>query len=165
MASAQRGVLCRRQSAPSPRAPAHAGMTERANVCLQGLELLVTVLLARNRPPPPTVAAGVPHATFAAELISLPSGLLAMVCEAIVKLTVRLGGAACVHCCVGIPLERGRRGRGARCQRSPLGAVRPYAEYSPYYLQSPHTLAVNCSSGFRCGPVSDVERACAPRMT
>ena len=64
---------------------------------LQGLELLVTVLLARNRQPPPTVAAGVPHAELAAELVSLPSGLLAMVCEAIVKLKVRLGAArACV---------------------------------------------------------------------
>ncbi len=63
---------------------------------LQGLELLVTVLLARNRQPPPPLAAGVPHAEFA-ELVSLPSGLLAMVCEAIVKLTVRLRAAwACV---------------------------------------------------------------------
>jgi hypothetical protein len=60
-------------------------------VLLQGLELLVTVLLARNRQPPPTVAAGVPHAELAAELVSLPSGLLAMVCEAIVKLKARLG--------------------------------------------------------------------------
>ncbi len=58
---------------------------------MQGLELLTTVLLARNRQPPPAVAAGVPHAEFAAELITLPSGLLAMVCEAIVKLKVRLG--------------------------------------------------------------------------
>ncbi len=58
---------------------------------MQGLELLVTVLLARNRQPLPTVAAGVPHAELAADLISLPSGLLAMVCEAIVKLKVRLG--------------------------------------------------------------------------
>ena len=63
---------------------------------LQLLELLVTVLLARNRQPPPTVAAGMPHAEFAAELITLPSGLLAMVCEAIVKLKVRLE-AACVR--------------------------------------------------------------------
>ncbi len=53
----------------------------------------MTVLLARNRPPPTTVAAGVPHATFAAELLSLPSGLLAMVCEAIVALKARLGDA------------------------------------------------------------------------
>ena len=64
---------------------------------MQGLELLVTVLLARNRQPPPTVAAGVPHAELAAELLSLPSGLLAMVCEAIVKLKVRLGSCACVR--------------------------------------------------------------------
>ncbi len=63
-------------------------------VALQGLELLVTVLLARNRQPPPTVAAaGAPHAEPAAGLVSLPSGLLAMVCEAIVKLKVRLGAA------------------------------------------------------------------------
>ena len=73
---------------------------ECAAVRLQGLELLVTVLLARSRQPPPTVAAGVPHAELAAELVLLPSGLLAMVCEATVKLNVRLG-AACVrarHC-------------------------------------------------------------------
>ena len=61
------------------------------------LELLVTVLLARNRQPP-TVAAGMPHVELTAELISLPSGLLAMVCEAIVKLKVRVvaAGRACV---------------------------------------------------------------------
>jgi hypothetical protein len=58
-------------------------------VSVQGLELLVTVLLARNRPPTPAVAAGVSHAELAAELVSLPSGLLAMVCEAIMKLKVR----------------------------------------------------------------------------
>ena len=66
---------------------------------LQGLELLVTVLLARNRQPPPTVAAGVStvsHDQLAAELITLPSGLLAMVCEAIVALKVRLA-AACAR--------------------------------------------------------------------
>jgi hypothetical protein len=60
-------------------------------VLLQGLELLVTVLLARNRQS--TVAAGVLHAEFAEELVSLPSGLLAMVCEALVTLKVRLGAA------------------------------------------------------------------------
>ena len=60
----------------------------------------MTVLLARNRQPPPTVAAGVSHTKLAAELISLPSGLLAMVCEAIVKLKVRLK-AACVVGCMG----------------------------------------------------------------
>ena len=64
---------------------------------MQGLELLVTVLLARNRHPLPTDAAGVPHADLAAELLSLPSGLLAMVCEAIVKLKVRLGAAYGVY--------------------------------------------------------------------
>ena len=53
----------------------------------------MTVLLARNRKPLPTVAAGVSHAEFAAELISLPSGLLAMVCEAILALKARLGDA------------------------------------------------------------------------
>ncbi len=67
---------------------------------LQGLELLVTVLLARNRQPPPTVAAGVSHAELAAELISLPSGLLAMVCEAIVKLKARLVAAGRAWRCV-----------------------------------------------------------------
>ena len=64
----------------------------------------MTVLLAQNRQPPPTVAAGVPHTELAAELASLPSGLLAMVFEAIVKLKVRLGcclrACACVRACV-----------------------------------------------------------------
>ena len=57
---------------------------------LQGLELLETVLLARNRHglPQPAVAAGVP---FASELMSLPSGTLQKVCEAIVALKVSLG--------------------------------------------------------------------------
>jgi hypothetical protein len=56
---------------------------------LQGLELLVTALLARNRPNP----AARRRAKFAAGLVSLPSGLLAMVCEAIVRLKVRLAAA------------------------------------------------------------------------
>ncbi len=67
---------------------------------MQGLELLVMVLLARNRQPPPTVTAGVPHAELAAELLTLPSGLLAKVCEAIVRLKVRLGGCLCMRACV-----------------------------------------------------------------
>jgi hypothetical protein len=87
---------------------------------LQGLELLVTVLLARNRQPPPTVAAGVPHAELAAELISLPSGLLAMVCEAIVKLKVRLGAA---RACVFFFLESSFINHSK--QRRPVLAQRP----------------------------------------
>jgi hypothetical protein len=81
-----------------------ACVAEWPKVVVQGLELLVTVLLARNRQPPPPVAAGVPHAEFAAELLTLPSGLLAKVCEAIVHLKVRLGavwvcvGEAYMHC-------------------------------------------------------------------
>ena len=108
---------------------------------MQGLELLVTVLLARNRQPPPTAAAGVPHAELAAELLSLPSGLLAMVCEAIVKLKVRLGGAACA--CVraaALAMGEGRRGPGACTApvtsvggRARLGLGRPYAESRKHY--------------------------------
>ncbi len=113
----------------------------------------MTVLLARNRPPPPTVAAGVSHAELAAELITLPSGLLAMVCEAIVKLKVRLGvfvcgvragelsgcmgdyGRVCACACLRASALRGegRRDPGAparvgKGQRAPLGVVRPRAE-------------------------------------
>jgi hypothetical protein len=78
---------------PSCGPRARARLNDRMR-SLQGLELLVTVLLARNRqPPPPTVAAGAPHDQLAAELITLPSGLLAMVCEAIVALKVRLAAA------------------------------------------------------------------------
>jgi hypothetical protein len=90
-------------------------------VLLQGVELLVTVLLARNRQPPPTVTAGVPHADFAAELISLPSGLLAMVCEAIVKLKVRLK-AACVRGCVRAFRLHGRRPDACTAPVRALGA-------------------------------------------
>ncbi len=67
----------------------------------------MTVLLARNRQPPTTVAAGGPHAELAAELVSLPSGLLAMVCEAIVTLKVRLG--RCWRACA--PVYRTGDGR------------------------------------------------------
>ena len=101
---------------------------------VQGLELLVTVLLARNRQPPPTVAAGVPHAELAAELASLPSGLLAMVCEAIVKLKVRLGAAG-VRVRVGCAGDERGPKRSRRVQQSGVGAVLaslgmigPYAE-------------------------------------
>ena len=59
----------------------------------------MTVLLARSRQPPPTVAAAAPHAKLAAELVSLPSGLLAMVCEKIVTLKVRLGAAGAYAAC------------------------------------------------------------------
>jgi hypothetical protein len=86
---------------------------------LQGLELLVTVLLARNRQPPPTVAAGGPHAELAAELLSLPSGLMAMVCGAIVKLKVRRGVAcACVRL-GGVGHARGADEVRARALRRP----------------------------------------------
>ncbi len=76
-------------------------MRKYHNGSVQGLELLVTVLLARGRQPHPTVAAGVPHAELAAGLVTLPSGLLAMVCEAIVTLKVRLGAAAARACSGG----------------------------------------------------------------
>ncbi len=87
----------------------------------------MTVLLARNRQPPTTVAAGVSHEELAAELITLPSGLLAMVCEAIVKLKVRLGGCVCVRAfdsatwAIGEGPMRSRRVHSA-CQ-SRVGAV------------------------------------------
>ncbi len=110
-------MRCRRQSVPylvllparahacaiDRMAGSSARVRERPNASLQGLELLATVLLARSRQPPPTVAAVGPPAEFVAELLSLPSGLLAMVCEAIVKLKVRRGSCLCVRGfgCVG----------------------------------------------------------------
>ncbi len=96
----------------------------------------MTVLLTRNRQPPPTAAAGVPHAELAAELITLPSGLLAMVCEAIVKLKVRLGAACARVRAAAWAMGEGRRGPGACTApvtsvggRARLGLARPYAEY------------------------------------
>jgi hypothetical protein len=74
-------------------------MRKYHNASVQGLELLVTVLLARNRQP--AVAAGAPHAELAAGLVTLPSGLLAMVCEAIGTLKVRLGAATARACSGG----------------------------------------------------------------
>ena len=87
----------------------------------------MTVLLARNRQPPPTVTAGVPHAELAAELVSLPSGLLAMVCEAILKLKVRRGVAwACVRFgCVGH--RRGADEVLTRAQRQPESGTGQYS--------------------------------------
>ncbi len=111
---------------------------------LQGLELLVTVLLARNRQQPPTVAAGVPHAELAAELISLPSGLLAMVCEAIVKLKVRRGG--CVRACVRFGCVGHRRGADevqTRAQRLPESGT---GQYSPRGLVPPWRSAGSTAS-------------------
>ena len=75
---------------------------------MQGLELLVTVLLARNRQPPTTFTAGVPHAELPSGLVPLPSGLVAMVCEAIGKLKARLGGRLCVQFKLGCMVD----GRG-----------------------------------------------------
>ena len=131
---------------------------ECAAVRLQGLELLVTVLLARSRQPPPTVAAGVPHAELAAELDSLPSGLLAMVCEAIVKLKVRRGSCVCVRSCGCIGDGRGptrsRRvhGAGHECWRPCSPRVGPTVCGVHEALR-----VVTFAAGFRCGPVSDAE--------
>ena len=77
----------------------------------------MTVLLARSRQPPPTVAAGVPHADLAEGLVTLPSGLLAMVCEAIVKLKVRRGSCVCVRSCGCIGDGRGADDVPARTRR------------------------------------------------
>ena len=78
----------------------------------------MAVLLARSRQPPPTVAVGVPHAELAAELVSLPSGVLALVCEAIVKLMVRLASCLCVYACVLL------RGPSERADEVPARALR-----------------------------------------
>jgi hypothetical protein len=126
-----------------PASSAVGRMRECRYGSVQGLELLVTVLLARNRQPPPAVAAGVPHANIAAELVSLPSGLLAKVCEAIVKLKVR-PGAGCVRaraCGLHGRWERAVEVRtGAHCpvrvgqgQSAPQGMTRPHAECWKYY--------------------------------
>ena len=100
----------------------------------------MTVLLARNRQPPPTVAAGVPHAELAAELVTLPSGLLAMVCEAIVKLKVHRGGCVCVRAFgLRAPSERGRRGAGAAPARVGYGAVLT-SEGQSHHLAEPRVV-------------------------
>ena len=156
----------RRRSAPSLRSPACSSARVRLNdrvwwlpSRLQRLELLVTVLLARSRQPPPTVAAGVPHAELAAELVSLPSGLLAMVCEAIVMLKVRPSGCRACACvrfgCVG-PSERGRRGPGACTPPARVG----YGQYSPRGLVPPwRSAGSTASSTVSTLQVSDVTSA------
>ena len=92
----------------------------------------MTVLLARNRQPLPTVAAGVPHANLAAELVTLPSELLAVVCEATVELKVRLGHAGVREAARGPTRSRGAP-RLSQYQRSPLAVIRAYAEYYWWY--------------------------------
>ena len=150
---------CTAKNAPLPSAerafplsPVDSSARERLNDrmrWLQGLELLVTVLLARNRQPP-TVAAGVPRAELAAELLSLPSGLLAMVCEAIVKLKVRWGGCLCMR---GV-VQWGRRGPDACTAAVTVGygavltsRVRPSMAECWQYCESYHEY----SAGFRRG--------------
>jgi hypothetical protein len=49
------------------------------------LELLVTLMLVRLRRPPTGPAGGVQHAALGAAVTALPSGLLALVGEAITK--------------------------------------------------------------------------------
>ncbi len=131
----------------------------------------MTVLLARNRQPPPTVAAGVPHAELAAKLISLPSGLLAMVCEAIVKLKVRWGvrlgclcGRAfrlhgrlwpCVRVCVFASVGPRRGPTRSRCAcQSGVGAARA-SRGGPAACGVEEGIRVATYSSGRCGPVSD----------
>jgi hypothetical protein len=110
---------------------------------LQGLELLTTVLLARNRQPPLPVGSGVPHAEFAAELISLPSALLAMVCDAIVQLKVRLGGTGVRVRALRLPELEAQDGAGAcSCRR---GCVVPAAAAHSGELEPPTGFSSNPS--------------------
>ena len=84
-------VHCGHHEPPRLAGPCRSSLSCRqcpSGVVLQGLKLLVTALLARERRQPAAVAPGAPHAEFAAELKTLPSGLLAMVCDAIVRLQV-----------------------------------------------------------------------------
>ena len=120
------------------------------------MELLVTVLLARNRQPPPTVAAGGPHAELAAELITLPSGLLAMVGEAIVKLKVRLGGCVYVRAfdLAAWAIEEGRRGPGActaPARVSGAGLASRGGRHVCGVLEVLRVVPELCCAGFRCG--------------
>jgi len=119
---------------------------------LQGLELLMTVLLAQNRQPPLPVGSSVPHAELAAELISLPSGRLAMVCEAIVALKVRRGVACvCVRFgCVGhrrgadeVPTRAQRQSQSGTAQYSPRGLVPPWRSAGSTASRTVSTLQVS----------------------
>jgi hypothetical protein len=115
----------------------------------------VTVLLARNRQPPPTVAAVVLHAELAAELITLPSGLLAMVCEAIVTLKVHLaadGVRACVLAAWAIGEGPTRSRRVLSASQSRLRAVLTSRVSRSHGCGVLAVLrVVPYSSGVRCG--------------
>ena len=68
--------------------------TDRVDALVQRFELLVTVMLARGRQLSAGIADALPSGLMA-EAITLPSGLLEVVCEAIMKVTVR---TACSDC-------------------------------------------------------------------
>ena len=53
---------------------------------MQRLELIVALMLARHRQAPTDAAGSVRPVGFATAFLSLPSGLLAIICEAIMKL-------------------------------------------------------------------------------
>ena len=106
-------------------------------VRMQRLEPFVALLLIRQRPT--HTAGGGQHWELGAAVTSLPSGVLAMVCEAMMKLKVRLASS---FGCVGHRRRRGPTRSRSTCtvlvkyggQSSPLGVVRPYEKYYKYYL-------------------------------
>ena len=114
--------------------------------------MLLKVLLARNRRPLSTVAPGGPHAELAAELISLPSGLLAMVCEAMGKLKVRLRVAPPVR-------ERcmcdGRLG-GQKGMHGASQILGPRARLSGWSERMQWARYISCSTGLDTLQVSDL---------
>ena len=112
--------------------------------------MLLTVLLARNRRPLSTVAPGGPHAELAAELISLPSGLLEMVCEAMGKLKVRLRVAPPVR-------ERCMcDGRGQEGMHGASQILGPRARLSGWSERMQWARYISCSTGLDTLQVSDL---------
>jgi hypothetical protein len=75
-------------------AAARAACLSANHLWLQRFELLVAVMLARARRQPAGIA-GVLPSELTVEVITLPSGLLAVVCEAIMRVTVRAASADC----------------------------------------------------------------------
>ena len=107
--------------------------TDRVDALVQRFELLATLMLARQRQAPTEAADGAQHARFVAAVLGLPSGVLAIIGEAMMRLTsgscACSGGSRCVLCS---SVRRAREGRWLEARAEP--ALASSLAYDPAAL-------------------------------